>query len=348
MARKPQETELFGREWAATLCYDPNTDWNGCRNILKSYSTSGTGRSARLTYWNDLHCSLFSPLEVKPVDRETFDAALSVDRLGALTVAKTFSAAATIEQTDRHIAQTHDRRAFLLLPTQGRLACTHYGHDADLGEGDFMLSDSFAPARTAFAGPNRAFVVSMPYEVLTLHIPDPERIFGRPMSGNVGFGQMVSAMLRALWTQVEAGLPNHVAMGVAKNFLDLVATAYALDRADDVPESCVASARRAQIKRFIERHLRDADLTANAVAAGLGLSSRYIRMVFTSEGETVSDYIMRRRLEECARQLTNALWQGRSITETAFEWGFSSMPHFTRAFKERFTVTPSDYRRTRS
>jgi AraC-like DNA-binding protein len=348
VAQKPHGTVLFGRGRPETLCYDPNIDRRGRRNILRSYSTSSAARSARLTYWNDLHCSVFSPLEVKPVDRDTFDAALGIDRLGPLTVAKTLSAAATIEQTDRHIAQTHERRTSLLMPIQGRLACSHYGHDAELDEGDFLLSDSFAPGRTSFAGPNRALIVSLPYDVLTLHIPDPERIFGRPMSGSLGFGQMVGSMLRALWTQVEAGLPSHVAAGVAKSFLDLVATAYALDRGQDIPGSCVASARRAQIKRFIERHLRDADLTANAVAAGLGLSSRYVRMVFTSEGETVSDYIMRRRLEECARQLTNTLWQGRSITETAFDWGFSSMPHFTRAFKERFTVTPSDYRRSRS
>jgi AraC-like DNA-binding protein len=68
-------------------------------------------------------------------------------------------------------------------------------------------------------------------------------------------------------------------------------------------------------------------------------------MVFTAEGEGIAEYIRRRRLEECASQLRNAVWQGRSITDTAFAWGFSSMAHFTRAFKERFAVTPTEYRR---
>jgi AraC-like DNA-binding protein len=70
-------------------------------------------------------------------------------------------------------------------------------------------------------------------------------------------------------------------------------------------------------------------------------------MVFAAEHESISDYILRRRLEECAVQLGNVLWTGRSITEIAFDWGFSSMAHFTRAFKERFAVTPSEYKRTR-
>jgi AraC-like DNA-binding protein len=80
----------------------------------------------------------------------------------------------------------------------------------------------------------------------------------------------------------------------------------------------------------------------------LGLSPRYTRMVFSAEGESVSDYIMRRRLEECAHQLTSAPWNSRSITETAFDWGFSSMAHFARSFKEKFAATPTEYRRGRS
>ena len=84
------------------------------------------------------------------------------------------------------------------------------------------------------------------------------------------------------------------------------------------------------------------------MAAGLSLSPRYMRLVFSSEGETISDYIMRRRLEECAHQLTSAPWRGRSITDTAFDWGFSSVAHFTRSFKAKFAATPSEYRRDRS
>ena len=204
------------------------------------------------------------------------------------------------------------------------------------------------PGRVAFAEANQSIGVSIPYETLTPHIPHPEAIFGRRVAANAGFAQLVSCMLRALWTQAERGLPSEFGPGLAKNLLELLATAYAIDPRAAVSESSVQCARRAQIKRFIERRLRDADLNAQAVAEGLRLSPRYIRRLFATEGESVSDYILRRRLEECARQLTSALWQGRSITDTAFEWGFSSMAHFTRAFKDRFAVTPSDFRRSRA
>jgi AraC-like DNA-binding protein len=178
-------------------------------------------------------------------------------------------------------------------------------------------------------------------------MPDADALFGLCLSGRHGLGPLLASTVRSIWTHLRQGMPAQLGDGVAKGLLDFVAAAYAMEHRPRV-ESSAASARRSQIKRFIERHLRDSDLTAQSVAERLGLSSRYTRLVFAAEGESVSSYILRRRLEECAHQLTNALWNRRSITETAFEWGFSSMSHFTRSFKDRFDVTPTEYRRSRA
>jgi AraC-like DNA-binding protein len=34
----------------------------------------------------------------------------------------------------------------------------------------------------------------------------------------------------------------------------------------------------------------------------------------------------------------------RHITEIAFGWGFNELTHFSRAFKERYGVSPRDWR----
>jgi AraC-like DNA-binding protein len=255
---------------------------------------------------------------------------------------------AQIERTDRHVGRASDRLVFLLMPIEGTFLSNHYGRQVKLDEGDLVMTESLSPSRKTFVERNRSLGVLMPYDLLARHIPDAEAVFGVRIPGNRGLGQLVGTMLRALWTQAERGLPTELGAGVAKSLLDLVATAYAMEHNVAVAESSVAAARRAEIKRFIERHLRDSDLTVQSVAAGLGLSPRYTRLVFSAEGESISDYIRRRRLDECAHQLSSALWRGRSITETAFDWGFSSMPHFTRSFKERFAATPTEFRRTRT
>jgi AraC-like DNA-binding protein len=285
---------------------------------------------------------------VRPRDRDNFNAAFSIEQLGTATVARTFSSAAVIERSAQHIEDSSERRVALLMPLAGGFRELHCGHDVQLEEGDFVLTDSVMPSRTAFGQPNTSLVLTLPYETLRRYLPNPEAVFGRRGTRNRGCGQLVGTMLQAIWVQIEQGLPPAYGPGLVKGLLEVVATAYAMEHCTDACESSVAAARRAQIKRFIERHLRDADLNANSVATGLGLSPRYTRMVFAAEGEGVTGYIMRRRLEECASQLRSALWQRRSVTETAFGWGFSSMAHFTRAFKAQFAITPTEYRRSQS
>lgn len=111
------------------------------------------------------------------------------------------------------------------------------------------------------------------------------------------------------------------------------------------PTSSIVSGRHAKVKLYIEQHLRDPELSPCAIADRLKLSSRYLRMIFATSSETVSAYILRRRLEECARQMSDPRWGRHSIAEIAFAWGFNSAPHFTRSFRERYGLSPRHYRR---
>ena len=104
--------------------------------------------------------------------------------------------------------------------------------------------------------------------------------------------------------------------------------------------------RRIQIRRHVEAHLRDPELSARSVAAAFGISPRYLHIIFSTGDETVSNVILRRRLEECAKQLRDPLWSRRTITEIAFSWGFNNATHFARVFRDKYDASPRDYRAT--
>ena len=115
---------------------------------------------------------------------------------------------------------------------------------------------------------------------------------------------------------------------------------------DELPDlSAVIKGRQAEVIRHIEDRLRDPKLSPASVAEGLRISPRYLRTVFAGTGEKVSAYIIRRRLEECAKQIRNPAWSGHTLTEIAFAWGFNSAAHFTRTFHEHFGMAPREYRR---
>jgi AraC-like DNA-binding protein len=109
--------------------------------------------------------------------------------------------------------------------------------------------------------------------------------------------------------------------------------------------SSVSIARREQIRSYIEAHLHDPALTPGRVAATVHLSPRRLHQLFEADGETVGSYILRRRLEECARAISDVSQRSRTVTEIAFLHGFNNASHFGRVFRERYGVTPSGYRR---
>jgi AraC family transcriptional activator of tynA and feaB len=100
---------------------------------------------------------------------------------------------------------------------------------------------------------------------------------------------------------------------------------------------------RERAKAYIGRHIREADLSVDKIAAALGCSKRYLHLVFNAGEETVSEYVWRRRLEGCRAELSDPALR-LTLTQIAHAWGFNSSAHFSRAFKERYGIPPSAHR----
>jgi AraC family transcriptional activator of tynA and feaB len=313
----------------------------------KIYSTARVPRGARLKYWNELHSNLLGPIEIKPFDRAQFDATSRLEHLGQLRMVMTESAPAIVEHGAHHVAQTKERRFRVLLSAQGRLRLQHFGHEGALEEGDFALLDDAAPYRIAFREPNNAIWLAVTPSTLRTFLPTPSGLCGIAMSASAPMNNVVSNMLRGLCNQVQQGLPTEQGEVLARNLLQVMASAYSLEHGCREERSVVASARCTEIKQYIEMHLRNPELGPTPIANALGVSRRYVRLLFATESDSVTAYIRRRRLEECAWELAQPLWQGRSITATASDWGFRSMAHFTRAFKEHYGSTPTAFRRAK-
>ncbi len=91
----------------------------------------------------------------------------------------------------------------------------------------------------------------------------------------------------------------------------------------------------------IEEHL-DEEIRIEELAETAVLSLFYYQRLFTRLVKTsVRDYIKLRRL---ARSLTMLRDQENRIIDIAMEYGFGSHVTYTRAFKETYGITPSQYR----
>ena len=94
--------------------------------------------------------------------------------------------------------------------------------------------------------------------------------------------------------------------------------------------------------QFVEIKLFD-KLSPKAVARHVGFSEfHFHRIFFASTGESITDYIRRRRLVEAASRLIGS---SETLLELSALCRFDSQEAFTRAFKRQFGTTPGNFRR---
>jgi AraC-like DNA-binding protein len=103
-------------------------------------------------------------------------------------------------------------------------------------------------------------------------------------------------------------------------------------------QSAENSARRmAKVLRHIQDHL-DEPLAVPDLAAQAGLSTPRFKALFKEEtGVPPGDYVLRAKIAEARRRLVSGR---RTVTEVAFELGFSSSQYFATVFKRYTGQTP--------
>jgi len=111
-----------------------------------------------------------------------------------------------------------------------------------------------------------------------------------------------------------------------------------------VRDAGLAEGRLASIKREVCRRCLDPELSIATVAGRHGLSLRQVQRLFEREGTTFSEYVLAQRLERARRALTDPRHAERKISDIVFDHGFGDLSHFSKAFRRRYGMPPSQLR----
>lgn len=98
------------------------------------------------------------------------------------------------------------------------------------------------------------------------------------------------------------------------------------------------------VLRYIDAHLDD-DLPPAVLARVAHFSPFHFQRIFSAcAGESVCDYLRRRRLDRAAHELRSTTAPILTIAQRA---GYASQAAFTRAFRSRFAISPKRFRSSR-
>lgn len=100
-----------------------------------------------------------------------------------------------------------------------------------------------------------------------------------------------------------------------------------------------------QILNYFEEHYNE-KISLDRIAENMYLSSFYVSKIFKKEtGDTPIRHLINIRLEKAYELLQNG-WNG-SIQEAAASVGYDDAYHFSKLFKKKFGVSPSQVKRAR-
>lgn len=100
-------------------------------------------------------------------------------------------------------------------------------------------------------------------------------------------------------------------------------------------------ARYKKLISYIEQHFKE-DITTDQIEEISFYSYRNINRIFEAlHNETIGKYIKRLRLEKAAQYL---IYSNRKVTDIAYEVGFEDRSAFSKAFKNKFHLSPAAFR----
>ncbi|MBI1686594.1 AraC family transcriptional regulator [Caulobacter hibisci] len=102
-------------------------------------------------------------------------------------------------------------------------------------------------------------------------------------------------------------------------------------------------ARMQRVLAHIDQHL-DGDLDLEAVSSVAAFSKFHFHRQFKATfGVSLHRYVQLARLRRASKRLADG--QGPSVTDIALEAGYEAPDAFARAFRQRFSQSPSDFRK---
>jgi AraC family transcriptional activator of tynA and feaB len=305
-------------------------------DMVRSLSTSGLTPKKQIQCWSDALTDLCGQFDVDPLEASSLDVRVNYTTVSRLKLCQ-------IEASQHRIAHTLSRARSsehpyvkIVFQTYGISHFEQGGRHIDLMPGDCLLYDVSCPHTIISPSLTRHEVVIVPKDLLQERGLQLAKMSPCKLSARTGTGRIAYDFVHAAFDEATKLSPYN-AVGVADSLIDLLLLP--LREADTMFDRAGPEAMYVRAQAFIREHLRDPDLCIDQISAALGCTKRYLHMLFSDRGLTVSDYIWQTRLQNCRHELETQA--GKTITDVAFSWGFSSSSHFSRVFRKYFGVVPS-------
>ncbi len=329
-----------------TLTPQPQAAIAGDQPRALKLSTRDIAPAERSEWLREVICREYANVDVTSPARQILSQDLAIYPFDVLRLSMIRSSGIGLARRPFEASlASHDAYLAVIL-LSGAYALEQDGNEAVLRPGDMAIYDASRPHQIHCPREFSKLILSIPRSLLRDRMAGIESCAALRIPGGEGSGAVVSSFLRSCGLNADT-LSAHEASALADHAVDLVTLAAASVRPLPFSLSKSRAATMVRVKALIEEGLSNFALDTSMIARRSGLSPRYLNSLFSAEGASLMRYVWRRRLERCAKDLTDPRHSGERIAEIAFRWGFGDASHFSRAFRQRFGCAPGEFRRGR-
>jgi len=247
-----------------------------------------------------------------------------------------------LERTARDVRLDGYDHYAVVLPLAGATSFSQSERIVELTPGDLVLVDSTRPLDYFPRGDLRLLFFRLPRRMVV------STLGFEPQGGLTSRRTLAGRLIQQLAAEINEGedpSSGHSNAHMQLAICDLLGVLFARPDDDPQPNSRHAERLFDRVCSIVKDGSVDPDLTPSRVAAGAGISLRYLQKLFTPRGTTCGQFIQTVRLEHAARLLQRRAVCRTTLplSEIALGAGFRDYKFFSRKFRQRFGCGPGEY-----
>jgi AraC-like DNA-binding protein len=311
------------------------------------FSTDGIRPEDRFRQWRDLCEDRLVPMAQNCLGDAPFHATIEGREIGCLVFTR-FSLsnlrAATTRPMLRHENNKFDY-LFLSIVLAGTVKAEQNEYCGKDIAGDFSIRDTNTTWTIEHGGYSEVLAVQIPRVRLEAMLGSARRFAGLTVGGNLPTTTLTRSFLGNLLRAGDRLTPDSAERMISAG-IDLIIASLAERMAMEAPKALQGTLTLQRAKAYAAANLGDPDLNPSRVAAAVGVSLRRLQELFRDDGRNLAAWIWQLRLEKAAQRLSDPAYLHLQVGEVAYRCGFVDQAHFSRRFRNRYAVSPRQYRHT--
>jgi AraC-like DNA-binding protein len=321
--------------------FDVQKDFGAVKSTV--VTTRGIDPASRSRHWHEAIAHTSFPHDLEFGNPASFTGELVNWQVGDVSISRLQSQALQYRRLPKHLKPERREEFLVTVPARSEIQFSQCGREVRCNPGGFILERSDEPYVFSHAEQADLWVLKVDASALGARIRQPGRFCSYQFDASNGASALFTDILHIIPRRYGV-MTEELCETVGRQLIDLLALALEADeRTLTSHGSAVRASHLTRIDSFLRRHLNDPDLDPQKVAAGCGISVRYLHELLRDTNQTLGQWIRDQRLA-AARERLRDPGNVDTIAQVAYRFGFCDHAQFSRAFKAQFGITPKDFK----